>query len=57
MRAATVAVSIVAIGMYLAVAAAFAFSPTWIGLGMLGIALLGAIAMVVADGSRAEAVR
>lgn len=57
MRAATLALSIVAIGLYLAVAAAFAFSPTWIGVGMLGIALLGAIAMVMADGSRSEAVR
>ena len=47
MRAAAFfAASLVAIGLYLAVAAAFAFTPTWIGLGMLAIAALSAVGLV-----------
>ena len=53
MRAATVAASIVAIGLYLFVATAFAFTPTWIGLGCLAIALVGSMIMVAADRSEA----
>lgn len=49
MRAVTVAASIVAIGLYLYVAATLAFTPTWIGLGMLAIALGGSVMLVVAD--------
>lgn len=50
-RAATFVVSIIAVGAYLAVAAAFAFSPMWIGLGVLAISLLAAVTMVVTDGA------
>ena len=47
MRAAAfIAASLVAIGLYLAVAAAFAFTPTWIGLGMLAIAAVAAVGLV-----------
>ena len=47
MRAAAVfSASLVAVGLYLAIAAAFAFSPTWIGLGILAIASLAAIGLV-----------
>lgn len=51
MRAATFVASIIAIGGYLAVAAAFHFSPTWIGLGMLAISLVAAVTMVLTDRS------
>jgi hypothetical protein len=44
--AAFLAAGIVAIGAYLALAAALALSPTWIGLGALSIAVLVGIAMV-----------
>lgn len=57
MRAATIAASIVALGFYLFVAAIFAFSPTWIGIGMLAIALVGATAMVLVDRPEAGASR
>jgi hypothetical protein len=50
-RAATFAASIVAVGAYLAVAAAFAFAPTWIGLGVLAISLIAAVSMVLVDRS------
>lgn len=48
-RAATFAASIIAVGAYLAVAAAFEFSPTWIGLGMLAISLVAAVTIVLTD--------
>lgn len=52
MRAAAfLAASLVAIGLYLAVAAAFAFTPTWIGVGMLAIAAVAAIGLVATSGS------
>ncbi len=52
MRAAAFfAASLVAIGLYLAVAAAFAFTPTWIGLGMLGIAIVASVGLVVSSGT------
>jgi hypothetical protein len=52
MRAAAFfAASLVAIGLYLAVAAAFAFTPTWIGLGMLAIAAIAAVGLVATGGS------
>ena len=57
MRAATIAASIIALGFYLFVAAIFAFSPTWIGIGMLAIALMGATAMVLVDQPEAGASR
>lgn len=57
MRAAIVAASIVTIGLYLGLAAAFAFTPIWIGLGMLGIAVIAALAMVAADRPEVETVR
>lgn len=47
MRAAAFfAASLVAIGLYLAIAAAFAFTPTWIGLGILAIAAGAAVGLV-----------
>ena len=57
MRAATVAASIVLLGFFLFVAATFAFSPTWIGLGMLAIALLGAATVVLTDQPESGALR
>lgn len=52
MRAAAfLAASLVAIGLYLAVAAAFGFTPTWIGLGMLAIATVAAVGLVATSGS------
>ena len=58
MRAAIIAASIVTIGLYLAIAAAFAFTPTWIGLGMLTISTIGATTIVViADRPEEQAVR
>lgn len=56
-RAAIASASIVTIGLFLSLAAAFAFTPTWIGLGMLGIALVAAVTMVVADRRPVEVVR
>lgn len=57
MRAAIVAASIVTTGLYLSLAAAFAFTPTWIALGMLAIAVVAASAMVLADRPGVETVR
>jgi hypothetical protein len=56
-RAAIFAASIVTVGLYLGLAAAFAFTPTWIGLGMLAIALVAALAMVAADRPEAQVIR
>ncbi len=51
MRAAAFfATSLVAIGLYLAVAAAFGFTPTWIGVGMLAIAAVAAVGLVAMSG-------
>jgi len=47
MRAAAfLPVAVIAIGAYLMIAATFAFSPTWIALGVLGIAVATAVAIV-----------
>jgi hypothetical protein len=47
MRAAAhLAVSIIAIGAYLMIAATFVFSPTWIALGVLAVAAATAVALV-----------
>jgi hypothetical protein len=56
-RAAIFAASIVTVGLYLGLAAAFAFTPTWIGLGMLAIALVAALAMVAADRPEVQVIR
>lgn len=57
MRAAThLAATMIAIGLYLALAAVAAFTPTWIGLGILGIASVAAISLV-AGGRDPHAVR
>ncbi|MBW3612352.1 MAG: hypothetical protein KY392_00665 [Chloroflexi bacterium] len=56
-RAAVFSASFVSVGLFLAVAAAFAFSPTWIGLGILAIALVGAVVMVVSDAREPQPVR
>jgi hypothetical protein len=51
MRAAAfVAGAVVATGLYLAIAAALALSPTWIGLGILAIATLDAVIFVMGEG-------
>lgn len=56
MRAAAFfAASLVAIGLYLAIAAAFAFAPTWIGLGMLAISAVAAVGLVATSGRSASA--
>jgi hypothetical protein len=54
--AALFAGSIVAVGLYLVAAAAFAFSPTWIGLGVLAISLVAAISMVLGAGPATRSV-
>jgi hypothetical protein len=52
MRAAAFfAASLVAIGLYLAIAAAFAFTTTWIGLGMVAIAAIAAVGLVATNGT------
>lgn len=52
MRAAAfLAATTVVIGLYLAVAAAFALTPTWIGLGMLAIAAAAAVGFVATSGT------
>jgi hypothetical protein len=56
-RAATFAASIVAVGLFLVMASALAFTPTWIGLGLMAISVTGASAMVVADRPVAESAR
>ena len=56
MRAAAFfAASLVAIGLYLAIAAAFAFTPTWIGVGMLVIAAVAAVGLVAFSGRASSA--
>ena len=50
MRAAAFfAATLIAIGAYLVVAAAFAFTPSWIGLGMLTISVAAAIGLVAIE--------
>lgn len=47
MRAAAfTSIAIIAIGAYLMIAASIALTPTWIGLGVLAIALTTAVAIV-----------
>jgi hypothetical protein len=48
-RAVAFVAAIVAVGSYLAVAAALSMPPTWIALGVLAISVAGAVTMVVAD--------
>lgn len=45
--AAVVSAAIIASGVYLAVAAALAISTTWIALGVLSIAVMGALGVMV----------
>jgi hypothetical protein len=47
--AALLSVAIIAIGAYLMIAATFALSPMWIILGVLGIAVSTAVAIVSAE--------
>jgi uncharacterized membrane protein (DUF485 family) len=42
--------TIIALGLYVAAAAIFAFSPTWIGIGVLAISAVAAGALVAGDG-------
>jgi len=52
MRAAAYfAACLVAMGLYIVVAAAFAFTPSWIALGILAIAAVAAVGMVAIGGS------
>ena len=44
-QAAYVAATMILLGLYVAVAAVFAFSPTWIGLGILAISAIAAVAL------------
>ena len=50
--AALVAGALIALGAYLTLAAVLAFSPTWVGLGMLLVAAAFGVAMVVLEGDR-----
>lgn len=55
MRAAAfIAAGIFAAGLYLALAAAMAFTPTWIGLGTLAIAATVGIGLVVGGATANE---
>ena len=47
--AALLSVATIAIGAYLMIAATFALSPMWIALGVLGIAVSTAVAIVSAE--------
>jgi hypothetical protein len=51
MRAAALSAgAIIAVGIFLGIAATFAFSPTWIGIGILAIGVLAAIGIMAASG-------
>ena len=52
--AASVAVAIIAMGLYLALAATLGFTPTWIALGMLAIAATTGIGLVMAGAPPSE---
>ena len=55
MRAAAVtSAAIVAIGLYLAVAAMLSISISWIALGVLAIAVVSAIGVMATEGSSAR---
>jgi hypothetical protein len=41
--------TLVALGLYVAVAAALAFTPAWIGLGSLAIATVAAVSLVAGE--------
>jgi hypothetical protein len=41
--------TLVALGLYVAVAAAFAFTPAWIGIGSLAIATVAAVSLVAGE--------
>ena len=47
--AAYFATTIIALGIYVAAAAVFAFTPAWIGLGILAISAIAAVVMVAGD--------
>jgi hypothetical protein len=50
MRAAAVlAVTVIVLGLYLALAAGLAMSASWIGIGMLAIAALGAVGVMASS--------
>jgi hypothetical protein len=58
MRAATItSATIVVIGLYLALAAGIGLDPTWIGIGMLTIAVVGALTMTAGAAPTAPANR
>lgn len=41
--------TLVALGLYVAFAAAFAFTPAWIGIGSLAIAIVAAVSLVAGE--------
>jgi hypothetical protein len=41
--------TIIALGIYVAAAAVLAFTPVWIGLGMLAISAIAAVMLVAGD--------
>ena len=47
--AAYFAATIIALGIYVAAAAVFTFTPAWIGLGILAISAIAAVVMVAGD--------
>ena len=49
--AAFFAATLVALGLYVAVAAAFAFTPAWIGIGALAISAVSAVTLVAGERS------
>lgn len=52
--AASIAVAVIAAGIYLALAATFGFAPAWIALGMLAIAATAGIVLVMASAPPSE---
>lgn len=53
--AAVVAGTIVVLGIYLAIAAAMAFTATWIGIGMLAVSAAGSVGVMLASAPGAGA--
>ena len=47
--AATAAGTIIVLGIYLAIAAAMAFTASWIGIGMLAVSAAGSIGVMLAS--------
>jgi hypothetical protein len=52
--AAVIAAAVIAVGLYLAVAATLAISISWIALGILAIAVVSAMGVMATEGSSAQ---